>query len=142
MTSPGDAARAVEMRLAGAAPQAIASATGFASAAEAMEAVKQALGASGALPERVDAAVTELARLDALMLGLWPRARRGEAAAIEAVLKISDRRMRILADAPSVEAEPAEEKVRTPLDELNARRAARGSTAAGKGVPKVAAKRG
>lgn len=143
MTSPGDAARAVEMRLAGADPQAIASATGFASAAEAMEAVKQALGARGALPERVDAAVTELARLDALMLGLWPRARRGEAAAIEAVLKISDRRMRILADAPSAEADPAEdEKVRTPLDELNARRAARGSTAAGKGVPKVAAKRG
>ena len=138
MTSPGDAARAVEMRLAGADPQAIASATGFASAAEAMEAVKQALGARGALPERVDAAVTELARLDALMLGLWPRARRGEAAAIEAVLKISDRRMRILADAPSAE----DEKVRTPLDELNARRAARGSTAAGKGVPKVAAKRG
>ena len=138
MTSPGDAARAVEMRLAGADPQAIASATGFASAAEAMEAVKQALGARGALPERVDAAVTELARLDALMLGLWPRARRGEAAAIEAVLKISDRRMRILADAPSAE----DEKVRTPLDELNARRAARGSTSAGKGVPKVAAKRG
>lgn len=142
MTSPGDAARAVEMRLAGADPQAIAAATGFASAAEAMEAVKQALGARGALPERVDAAVTELARLDALMLGLWPRARRGEAAAIETVLKISDRRMRILADAPSVVAESAEEKVKNPLDELNARRAARGSTAAGKGVPKVAGKRG
>ena len=62
MTSPGDAARAVEMRLAGADPQAIASATGFASADEAMEAVKHLTGAGETLKNRLflyDALYTE-----------------------------------------------------------------------------------
>lgn len=39
-------------------------------------------------------------------------------------------------------AGPKTPEVRSPLDELNARRAARGATAKGAGVPKVAGQRG
>lgn len=138
MTSPGDAARALEMRLAGADPQSIASATGFESGDAALAAVKAALD-TRRRDSTSDAVATELARLDALMVGLWPRARRGEAAAIELVLKISDRRMRILAEASQGDADTAR-GVSTPLDELNRRRAARSANTKSAGRAKVAGK--
>lgn len=43
----------------------------------------------------------EISRLDGMLAALWPRARRGEAQAIDRVLKIMERRARMLGlDAP------------------------------------------
>jgi hypothetical protein len=43
----------------------------------------------------------ELSRLDGMLQGLWPRARKGEAAAVDRVLKIGERRAKLLGlDAP------------------------------------------
>lgn len=43
----------------------------------------------------------EVSRLDGMLQGLWPRARKGEAAAVDRVLKIMERRSRLLGlDAP------------------------------------------
>jgi vacuolar-type H+-ATPase subunit H len=43
----------------------------------------------------------ELSRLDAMTAGLWPRARKGEAAAVDRMLKIMERRAKLLGlDAP------------------------------------------
>jgi hypothetical protein len=48
----------------------------------------------------------DLSRLDALMTGLWPRARKGEAVAVDRVLKIMERRAKLLGlDAPTKVAE-------------------------------------
>jgi hypothetical protein len=44
----------------------------------------------------------ELSRLDGMLAGLWPRARRGEAVAVDRVLKIGERRAKLLGlDAPT-----------------------------------------
>jgi ribosomal protein L15E len=43
----------------------------------------------------------EISRLDAMLSGLWPKARRGEVAAVDRVLRIMERRARLLGlDAP------------------------------------------
>jgi hypothetical protein len=48
----------------------------------------------------------ELSRLDGMLQGLWPRARKGEAAAVDRVLKIGERRAKLLGlDAPTKVAE-------------------------------------
>lgn len=44
----------------------------------------------------------DLSRLDAMLTGLWPRARKGEAVAVDRVLKIMERKARMLGlDAPT-----------------------------------------
>jgi hypothetical protein len=44
----------------------------------------------------------EISRLDAMLAGVWPRARKGEAVAIDRVLKIGERRAKLLGlDAPT-----------------------------------------
>jgi hypothetical protein len=46
--------------------------------------------------------VMELARLDAMLMGLWDKARRGHEGAVDRVLRIMERRARLLGlDAPS-----------------------------------------
>lgn len=48
----------------------------------------------------------ELSRLDGMLTGLWPRARKGEVAAVDRVLKIGERRAKLLGlDAPTKVAE-------------------------------------
>jgi len=43
----------------------------------------------------------ELSRLDGMLQGLWPRARKGEVSAVDRVLKIAERRAKLLGlDAP------------------------------------------
>jgi len=43
----------------------------------------------------------ELSRLDGMLQGLWPRARKGEVTAVDRVLKIAERRAKLLGlDAP------------------------------------------
>jgi hypothetical protein len=44
----------------------------------------------------------EISRLDGMLQALWPRARKGEAAAVDRVLKIGERRAKLLGlDAPT-----------------------------------------
>lgn len=49
----------------------------------------------------VELRALELSRLDGLMVALWPKARRGDLAAVDRVLKIMERRAKLLGlDAP------------------------------------------
>lgn len=48
----------------------------------------------------------EVSRLDGMLQGLWPRARKGDVAAVDRVLKIGERRAKLLGlDAPTKIAE-------------------------------------
>lgn len=101
MTSQPDdkKARALELHLAGASYQTIATQLGYASKASAHKIVQQALVDLGTPSMSDDDATTELARLDAMLTGLWPKARRGDVAAVDRVLKISERRSALVAMA-------------------------------------------
>lgn len=82
-------AQALELYLAGASSDAIAETVGYKSGGAALEVVRQAIG---------DGPVAaELARLDALLTGLWANARRGDVQAVDRVLHIGDRRIKLLA---------------------------------------------
>ena len=88
-------ARAVELALQGRSYDAIARELGLANRGTAWRTVQRALR------QRVLAGVdelrdVELARLDALQTAAWARAEGGDLAAIEAVLRIMDRRARLL----------------------------------------------
>lgn len=120
MTSSADEkrARALELRLAGATYSQIANAVGYANKGSAHAAVKQALEA-GRDAEVPEVAETELARLDAMLSGLWAKARRGDVAAVAMVLKIQERRASILDGNDVTRAQTP------PVDEIAARRKAR-----------------
>jgi hypothetical protein len=111
--------RALELHLAGATYERIAQVLGFASKATAHKAVKDALAARPLPEEGEDPATVELARLDAMLVGLWPQARKGNVAAVDRVLKISERRVALmaLANRPATGSAPVD-----PLDELRQRR--------------------
>jgi hypothetical protein len=100
-------AKALELHLAGATYDAIANAVGYASRSGAHKAVQEALLDLGR-PVQGTAIDTELARLDAMLTGLWPKARRGDVQAVDRVLKISERRSVLLAGAavPKQEEQP------------------------------------
>lgn len=112
------AARALDLHLAGATYDRIAAALGFANRSGAFKAVQAALAARPAAPEQAEVVAVELARLDAMLTGLWPAARRGDVAAVDRVLKISEARTRLRALMPS----PVPAADSDPLDELRARR--------------------
>ena len=111
MTSPKDdrKARALELHLAGASYQTIADQLGYASKASAHKIVQDALLGLGRPAANDETVTTEIARLDAMLTGLWPKARRGDVQAIDRVLKIGERRSALLLMNPPVEkAEPKE----------------------------------
>ena len=88
-------ARSVELALQGVPYDDIAREVGYSNRGTAWRTVTKALR------ERVDEAVeeyrqTELARLDALQLGLWDKATSGDIPSANAVLKIMEKRMRLL----------------------------------------------
>ncbi len=88
-------AKAVELALAGSSYDEIAHEIGLANRGNAWRTVQRALN------DRVVAGVDELrevecARLDALQAAAWPRAQAGDLKAINAVLRIVDRRARLL----------------------------------------------
>lgn len=85
--------KALELRLAGASYDAIARALDYAGKSSAYKAVQTAL-ANASEPSRDvnESDSTELARLDAMLTGLWPKARKGDATAIGLVLRIGERR--------------------------------------------------
>jgi hypothetical protein len=109
--------RALELHLGGATYAAIAGLLGYASKSGARKAVQTALGDRRDLS---DAVRTELARMDAMLTGLWAKARRGDLQSVDRVLKISERRTYLLLSLPADEPVPAV----TALDQLRARRAA------------------
>jgi hypothetical protein len=104
--------RALEMHLAGATYDEIAEAQGFANRSGAYKAVQAELRArenpppvgsgrrkaNDPTPPTVGAATeaeriaTQLTRIDAMLQGLWPKARRGDVAAVDRVLRLEERR--------------------------------------------------
>ena len=111
-------ARALELHLAGATYETIAKAIGYSNRSGAHKAVQAALSDLGRYSVDDDVIETELARLDAMLTGLWPKARRGDVQAIDRVLKIGERRSLLL--TASTRNDPVKEG--TALDELAARR--------------------
>jgi hypothetical protein len=101
-------ARALELRKAGASFQQIADQLGYAGPSGAYQAVMSALDAT--LREPGESVRTlELERLDRMTLGLWQGAIAGEYQAVDRVLKIMDRRARLLGldVLPAAEPRPA-----------------------------------
>lgn len=93
-------ARAVELRKAGAGYGAIARQLGYKDRSGAYRAVKAALRELVREPA-AELVTLELARLDDLLLALWPEARRGNVAKVDRVLKVMARRAALLGlDAP------------------------------------------
>jgi hypothetical protein len=93
-------ASALELRKAGVSFPQIARRLGYSGPGAAFKAVQSALDAT--LREPAESLRTlEAERLDRLMLGVWQRATAGDAKAVDNVLKIMDRRARLLGlDAP------------------------------------------
>jgi hypothetical protein len=103
--------QALELYLAGATPEVIAQTLGYASGDEAREVIQGAFG--------VGAVAAELARLDALLTGLWANARRGDVQAVDRVLRIGERRLALLALAQRTSlAESVAEGRRSGLEAL------------------------
>lgn len=116
--------RALELHLAGATYDAIAKSVGYASRSGAYKAVQEGLKQLGDPPTTAEADATDLARLDAMLTGLWPKARRGDVQAVDRVLKISERREQIVLRAKQQAAPAAGSPAtpKTPLDQLEERR--------------------
>ena len=91
-TSPDP--KAVELRLAGLGFAQIAAQLGYTDAEAAASAVSGSLGHIVETPE--DARRTEVARLDAILSGLWVKARRGDVAAVDRAMRLTARRARLL----------------------------------------------
>lgn len=121
MDSEQRAARALELHLAGATYETIAQQLDYSSKAAAFQAVREALEAQQP-PDRLPTELTELARLDAMLVGLWPKARRGDVLAIDRVLRIEERRAELVGPSKPTEG--------TVLDELTRRRHSRGAAPA------------
>lgn len=95
MTSAGIAAKALELRLAGASEAQIADHLGLPD----VDAVRREI--SNALAARPDADIPEtlsldLARLDRLHMAVWPQETKGSLGAVDRIMKISEQRMRLL----------------------------------------------
>ncbi|MBP2325344.1 Ni,Fe-hydrogenase III large subunit [Kibdelosporangium banguiense] len=94
-------ARALELRKAGASYEQIAQQCGYSHRGTAHRAVMQAL-ASVADELAADVRDLELTRLDSMLMGLWRAARDGDGSAVDRVLKIMERRAKILGlDSPT-----------------------------------------
>jgi hypothetical protein len=114
-------ARALELRKAGATYDQIATQLGFANRGGAYRAVATALKEITAEPAE-EVRALELERLDAMLLGLWPQARKGSNGAVDRVLRIMERRAKLLGlDQPtrfSVDAEHLGREIADLLDTL------------------------
>lgn len=94
-------AEALRLRKAGLSHQAIADRLGYSSAQRAHEAIVRAIKA---LPreDAYDVRRLESERLDRMFLGVWTRAKQGDAEAIAAAMRIMERRAKYLGlDAPA-----------------------------------------
>jgi hypothetical protein len=92
--------QALELKKAGADYRTIAERVGYAGPAGAYKAVTTALKALVQEPAE-ELRTMEVARLDQMLLGLWPKAIKGDTWAVDRVLKIMERRAALLGlDAP------------------------------------------
>lgn len=92
--------RALELRKAGATYDQIAQQVGYTNRGSAHRAVMAALKEITAEPAQ-EVRQLELERLDAMLLGLWPAARKGNQGAVDRVLRIMERRAKLLGlDSP------------------------------------------
>lgn len=120
MARAGDAenhVRALQLRRAGATYDQIANQLGYADRSGAYRAVRRALDEAVHEPAG-ESLNLELERLDALMLGLWGKASKGDVKAVDAVLRIMDRRSRVRFEAAALPVSDESD----PVDELQARR--------------------
>jgi transposase-like protein len=108
MTPEDKRARALELRLAGATYADIARAVGYADRSGARQAVQQAMAENPPDRDQVTALDTELARLDAMLTGLWPKARRGDYAAVDRVMAIDRRIAELLGEETVASRMPKE----------------------------------
>ena len=90
MTSAGIAAKALELRLAGASEAQIADHLGLPD----VDAVRSEI--SNALAARPDADIPETLSLERLHMAVWPQATMGSLGAVGRIMKISEQRMRLL----------------------------------------------
>lgn len=88
-------AKALELRKAGATYDQIARQVGYADRGGAYRAVATALKQITEEPAH-EVRQLELERLDAMLLGLWPNARKGKEGAIDRALRIMERRAKLL----------------------------------------------
>lgn len=121
--------KACELRLAGATYAQIAKELGYDAPSSAARAVTAAI-ATRASESAGLVRAQELARLDSMLLGLWPAARRGDTTAVDRVLRVMERRAHYLGLDADRGAGGAAVTEGSPLDDLAARRAARRGTAA------------
>jgi hypothetical protein len=116
-------ARALELKKAGATYDQIATQLGYSDKSGAYRAVQNALSEITAEPAKAVLRL-ELERLDAMLLALWPKARKGDGAAIDRVLRIQERRTRYLGlDSPqriSVEAQKLGDEILALIDQAMA----------------------
>jgi hypothetical protein len=87
--------QAIELRIAGHSWQEIATKLGFAGKSGAFKLVQNALREQLREPAE-ELRQIEFVRLEAMTLGLWKRAKRGDVGAIDRVLKLMDRRAKLL----------------------------------------------
>jgi hypothetical protein len=108
--------KALALRRAGATFAQIARQVGYAEEGAAHKAVMSAIKATLREPAE-EVRTLEVERLDRLMLGVWQRAIDGKSEAIDRVLKIMDRRARLLGlDAPrKLAATDPDGKMRPPI---------------------------
>ncbi len=132
---------ALELRKGGATYRAIAKELGYGGPGAAYKAIDRAL--KEVLRDPAESVRSlELERLDAMLMGIWPSAKGGDPAAIDRVLKLMERRSRLLGldapvrtwmsgpeDAPLVNLEEIAERVDATIDQIVERRRAAGHEA-------------
>lgn len=95
MTSTSTAAKALELRLAGASEEQIADHLNLPDVDAVRREMSDALAACPDV-DAPEALYLELARLDRLHMAVWPQATKGNLGAVDRVMKISEQRMRLL----------------------------------------------
>lgn len=98
MTSAGIAAKALELRLAGASEAQIADHLGLPDVDAVRREISNALAArpDADIPETLSLELARLDRLDRLHMAVWPQATKGSLGAVDRIMKISEQRMRLL----------------------------------------------
>ena len=122
--------RALALHLGGASYGQIAEALGYASRSGAHSAVRDALAERDTAQSAQEALQVELARLDVVIGALTPAVRAGDVQAIDRYLRTIERRTQLATVVADSAAVGEQKEVRTPLDELQRRRASRGAGAA------------
>lgn len=139
-------ARALALHLQGATFDQIAQVLGYATRSGAHRAVQTALQNRVPTASRLEAYRLEAARCDLVLTALAPSVKAGDPKSVALFLAASERRTvlsALLDDSAGALGDQKPQEVRTPLDELHARRAARtrgtarGTRTTGAGVPAV-----